>query len=54
MNAQKVLLLLTDQWAYWESAYAVAEVNSAAHYSVKTISFDKKIQNIYRWIAYRD
>lgn len=42
MTSKEVLLLLTDQWADWEAAYAIAEVNSAANYSVKTISFDKK------------
>lgn len=42
MISKEVLLLLTDQWADWEAAYAIAEVNSAAHYSVKTISLDKE------------
>ncbi|MFL2099607.1 type 1 glutamine amidotransferase family protein [Desemzia sp. FAM 23991] len=42
MTSKEVLLLLTDQWADWEAAYAIAEVNSAANYSVKTISFDKE------------
>lgn len=38
MNSKEVLLVLTDEWTDWEAAYAVAEVNSATHYSVKTIS----------------
>lgn len=42
MLVKEVLLLLTDRWADWESSYAVAEINSAEHYVVKTISVDKR------------
>lgn len=42
MNTKDVLLLLTDKWADWEASYAIAEVNSVPHYSVKTIALDKE------------
>lgn len=41
MIAKDVLLLLTDDWADWEAAYAIAEVNSLPQYTVKTIALDK-------------
>lgn len=41
MVEKDVLLLLTDKWADWEAAYAIAEVNSFPDYSVKTIALDK-------------
>ncbi|AEB29228.1 putative enzyme [Carnobacterium sp. 17-4] len=42
MVEKDVLLLLTDKWADWEASYAIAEVNSVPHYSVKTIALDKE------------
>lgn len=42
MKAKDVLLLLTDRWADWEAAYAIAEVNSVPQYRVRTIAVDKQ------------
>lgn len=42
MTSKDVLLLLTDHWADWEAAYAIAEVHSTPLYSVKTIALDKE------------
>ena len=39
-SSKEVLLLLTDRWADWEAAYAIAEVHSAAQYTVKTAAID--------------
>lgn len=41
MKTKQVLLLLTDQWADWEAAYAVPIANSTDEYEVKTIAVDK-------------
>ncbi|WP_188204516.1 type 1 glutamine amidotransferase family protein [Desemzia incerta] len=41
MKPKDVLLLLTDDWADWEAAHAIAEVNSVPQYTVKTIAVDK-------------
>lgn len=41
MKSKDVLLLLTDDWADWEAAHAIAEVNSVPEYTVKTIAVDK-------------
>lgn len=41
MQEKEVLLLLTDRWADWEAAYAVAEINSVPAYVVKTIATDR-------------
>ena len=41
MQEKEVLLLLTDRWADWEAAYAVAEINSVPTYVVKTIATDR-------------
>jgi len=35
-----VLLVLTDNWADWEAAYAVAGINEEPDYTVKTIAVD--------------
>jgi putative intracellular protease/amidase len=35
-----VLLVLTEQWADWEAAYAVAGINEEPGFTVKTISTD--------------
>lgn len=40
MQTKEVLLVLTDRWADWEASYAIAEINSAPEYAVKTISVD--------------
>jgi putative intracellular protease/amidase len=40
MQVKEVLLVLTDRWADWEASYAIAEINSAENYSVRTISAD--------------
>lgn len=37
---KEVLLVLTDRWADWEAAYAIAEVNSTPAYVVKTAAVD--------------
>ena len=42
MKTKDVLLLLTDRWADWEAAYAIAEVNSVPQYQVKTIAADRR------------
>jgi len=39
---KEVLLVLTDQWADWESSYAIWMVNSVEEYVVKTIALDKQ------------
>ena len=41
MQKKEVLLLLTDQWADWEAAYAIPIINSVPQYTVKTIAVDK-------------
>lgn len=41
MQAKEVLVLLTDRWADWEAAYAIAPINSDEAYTVKTIAADK-------------
>jgi putative intracellular protease/amidase len=38
---KEVLLVLTDRWADWEASFAVAEINSAPEYEVKTIAADQ-------------
>jgi putative intracellular protease/amidase len=41
MSANKeVLLVLTDMWADWEAAYAVALINETPGFSVKTVALD--------------
>ena len=35
-----VLLVLTDQWADWEAAYAIAGINEDPQFIVKTIAVD--------------
>ncbi|UQZ89086.1 glutamine amidotransferase [Deltaproteobacteria bacterium Smac51] len=40
MEMKDVLVLLTNKWADWEAAYAIAEVNSVPEYAVKTIALD--------------
>ena len=42
MKKKEVLLVLTPRWADWEASYAIAEINSTADYTVKTISLDQK------------
>lgn len=42
MIKKEVLVLLTDKWADWEPAFAIAEVNSTDTYIVKTIAEDKE------------
>ena len=42
MQAKEVLVLLTNQWADWEAAYATASLNAFFGYSVKTIAADKE------------
>ncbi len=41
MPPREVLLFLTDRWADWEASFAIAEINSAPEYVVKTIAKDK-------------
>jgi len=41
MQAKEVLVLLTDKWADWEAAYAIANINPNDEYTVKTIAADK-------------
>ncbi len=41
MRQKEVLLFLTERWADWEAAYAVAEINAVPQYAVKTIALDK-------------
>lgn len=40
MQGQKrdVLLVLTEEWADWEAAYAIAEINTLPQYGVKTLA----------------
>jgi len=40
-QVKEVLLLLTDQWADWEAAYAIPIINSVPQYTVKTIAVNK-------------
>lgn len=63
MSKREVLLLLTDRWADWEAAYAIAGINSSDEYLVKTISFDNlpkasiggmRVEIDYVIDAYRD
>ncbi|MCL2084884.1 MAG: DJ-1/PfpI family protein [Oscillospiraceae bacterium] len=35
-----VLLVLTDRWADWEAAYAIAGINEAPGFTVKTVAAD--------------
>jgi len=42
MQEKEVLLLLTDNWADWEASYAIARINDAPEYVVKTIAVDKE------------
>ena len=42
MQPKEVLLILTDQWADWEAAYATASLNAFFGYSVKAIAADKE------------
>lgn len=37
-----VLLVLTENWADWEAANAIAEINSVPQYTVKTIALDNQ------------
>ena len=41
MKAKEVLVLLTDQWADWEAAYAISLINSVPQYEIKTIATNK-------------
>lgn len=41
MQTKEILVLLTDRWADWEAAYAIAPINSDEEYTVKTIAADK-------------
>lgn len=41
MQPKDVLLVLTDRWADWEASFAIAEVNSASRYVIRTIAVDK-------------
>ena len=42
MQPKEILLMLTDQWADWEAAYATASLNAFFGYTVKTIADDKE------------
>jgi len=42
---KEILLLLTDRFADWESAYAAMGINSTGEYTVKTIAIDKAPKN---------
>lgn len=42
MEMKEVLLFLTDQWADWEASHAIAGINAAPQYVVKTIAIDKQ------------
>ena len=42
MQSKEILLMLTDQWADWEAAYATASLNAFFGYAVKTIATDKE------------
>ena len=42
MKPKEILLMLTDQWADWEAAYATASLNAFFGYAVKTIAADKE------------
>src|SRR4051812_25845113 len=41
MKPKEILLVLTNQWADWEAAYATASLNTFFGYAVKTIAVDK-------------
>ena len=41
MKPKEILLMLTDQWADWEAAYATASLNTFFGYAVKTIAANK-------------
>ena len=41
MQTKEVLVLLTDQWADWEAAYAIPLINSVPQYEVKTIAVNQ-------------
>lgn len=40
VEANEVLLLLTDRWNDWEASYAIAVINSFSDYVVKTVAAD--------------
>lgn len=40
LQQKEVLLLLTNQWADWEAAYAIASIHPMDQYVVKTIAVD--------------
>lgn len=40
--SKDILLLLTDRWADWEAAYAIAQIHSEPQYTVKTVALDKE------------
>jgi putative intracellular protease/amidase len=40
MLKKEVLLVLTDRWADWEAAYAIAGINDESAYIVKTVAID--------------
>lgn len=42
MQPKEILLVLTNQWADWEAAYATASLNTFFGYAVKTIAVDKE------------
>ena len=41
MEPKTVLVLLTDRWADWEPAYAIASINQYPEYTVRTVAADK-------------
>ena len=41
MQTKDILVLLTNQWADWEAAYAISGLNSFPQYEVKTIAVDE-------------
>ena len=40
MSEKEVLLVLTDNWADWEAAYAIAGINEESAYTVITVAVD--------------
>ncbi len=42
MKPKEILLVLTNQWADWEAAYATASLHAFFGYAVKTIAVDKE------------
>jgi len=42
MQEKEVLLLLTEHWADWEASHAIAGINFAPQFVVKTIAVDKQ------------